>query len=312
MKNKKRFLVLLLVCVLAILLTGCAKSDYIEKPLGDGFGFWDIFVYPMAGIMWCIGKSIGFGSYPITIILATLVVRTLAWPIYAKTNDMQLKMKLVQPEMDKIQQKYADKKDQESQQRMQMETMQLYKKYGIGIGGCLMPIIQMPIFLGFYYTIRKIPACMQIEGHWLNIFKETKIFGVDMIYPRVVEGLSEAAAKAQNIGVIVLAVLVGITQLLSIFLSNRRQKKAKENSVSDIPEYRRPQQTDQQKSSETMMKVMMYVMAGMMVVFVLQSPAGLGLYWVIGNLYTTLQSWLGEKTSAKRMEKLKNKVNKGR
>ena len=145
----------------------------------------------MAGIMWCIGKTIGFGSYPITIIIATLVVRTLAWPIYAKTNDMQLKMKLVQPEMDKIQAKYAEKKDQESQQRMQMETMQLYRKYGIGVGGCLMPLVQMPIFLGFYYTIRKIPACMNVEGHWLNIFKETKIFGVDMI-------LSKPASFADN------------------------------------------------------------------------------------------------------------------
>ena len=126
----------------------------------------------MAGIMWCIGKTIGFGSYPITIIIATIVVRTLAWPIYAKTNDMQLKMKLVEPEMQKIQKKYEGKEDQESKQRMQMETMQLYKKYGIGIGGCVMPIIQMPIFLGFYYSIRKIPACMQIDGHWLQFFKD--------------------------------------------------------------------------------------------------------------------------------------------
>lgn len=309
MKNNKRFYVILLVCVFALFLTGCAKQDYMEAPLGEGFGFWDIFVYPMAGIMWCIGKTIGFGSYPITIIIATLVVRTLAWPIYAKTNDMQLKMKLVQPEMDKIQAKYAEKKDQESQQRMQMETMQLYRKYGIGVGGCLMPLVQMPIFLGFYYTIRKIPACMNVEGHWLNIFKETKIFGVDMILSKPA---SFADNKTQFIGVIVLAVLVGLTQIVSIILSNRRQKRAKESTVSDVPEYRRPKQTDQQKSSEMMMKVMMYMMAGMMVLFVWQSPAGLGLYWVVGNIYTTLQSYIGEKNSAKRLEKLRNKVNRGR
>ena len=194
------------------------------------------------------------------------------------------------------------------QQRMQMETMQLYKKYGIGIGGCVMPIIQMPIFLGFYYTIRKIPACMQITDHWLAFFKDkTVLFGIDMLLDKAAEG----APSSQKVGVIILAVLVGITQVISILLSNRRQKKAKENSVSEIPEYRRPQQTDQQKSSEMMMKVMMYVMAGMMVVFVLQSPAGLGLYWVIGNIYTTLQAWVGEKTSKKRMEKLDRKFKRG-
>lgn len=309
MKSNKRIVIILLVCLFALLLTGCAKQDYMEAPLGEGFGFWDIFVYPMAGIMWCIGKTVGFGSYPITIIIATLVVRTLAWPIYAKTNDMQLKMKLVQPEMDKIQAKYAGKEDQESKQRMQMETMQLYKKYGIGVGGCLMPLVQMPIFLGFYYTIRKIPACMGVEGHWLNIFNNTKLFGVDMI---MTKPASFADNKTQFIGVVILAVLVGITQIVSILLSNLRQKRAKENSVSEIPEYRRPKQTDQQKSSEMMMKVMMYMMAGMMVLFVWQSPAGLGLYWVVGNIYTTLQSYIGEKNSAKRLEKLRNKVNRGR
>lgn len=312
LKNKKRIIVLLLVCLVMLCLTGCAKETYITKQLGDGFGFWDIFVYPMAGIMWVIAKTIGFGNYAITIILATLVVRSMAWPIYAKTNDMQLKMKLVQPEMEKIQAKYAERKDQESQQRMQMETMQLYKKYGIGIGGCVMPFVQMPIFLGFYYTIRKIPVCIQtvVDGgkHWLGeaFVKDgvaaTKIFGVDMI-------LDKGAEKwtAQFWGVIVLCVLVGITQIASILISNMRQKKAKEQSVSNIPEYRRPQQTDQQKSSENIMKIMMYVMAIMMVVFVWQSPAGLGLYWVIGNIYSTLQSWIGEKNSGKRLEKLRKK-----
>ena len=298
-----------------MILTGCAKSDYIDKALGDGFGFWDIFVYPMAGVMWLVGNSIGFHNYAITIIIATLIVRTLAWPIYAKTNDMQLKMKIVQPELDKLQEKYAGRDDPESKQRMQLEQMQLYKKYGIGFGGCLMPLIQMPIFLGFYYTIRKIPACMEIDGHWLNIFNNTKLFGVDMLLSRT-EGTGEVLFKlfgndftAQKIGVIVLAILVGVTQVISIILSNRRQKKAKENSVSDIPEYRRPKQTEQQKSSEGMMKIMMYVMAGMMVIFVWQSPAALGLYWVVGNLYTTLQSWVGEKRSGERLEKLKKKVN---
>lgn len=61
------------------------------------------------------------------------------------------------------------------------------------------------------------------------------------------------------------------------------------------------------------MKVMLYFMAAMMVMFVWQSPAGLGLYWVVGNIYSTLQSWLGQLNSAKRLEKLKQKqLKKGR
>ena len=109
----------------------------------------------------------------------------------------------------------------------------------------------------------------------------------------------------QKIGVIVLAVLVGITQVISIILSNMRQKKQQEKQNSNIPEYRRPQQSDQQKTTQTTMKMMLYFMAVMMVVFVWNSAAGLGLYWVVGNIYSTVQTWLGQKNSEKRMEKLK-------
>lgn len=307
MNKQKKIYAIVLLLVLLFTLSGCANQEYITSPLGGSFGFWDIFVYPMAGIMWLIGQSIGAHNYALTIIFATLIVRTLAWPIYAKSNDMQLKMKIIQPEVDKIQAKYADKEDNESKQRMQMEMMQLYKKNGIGMGGCLMPLLQMPIFLGFYYAIRKLPSAMETEGHWLNIFTSTKLFGIDMTLAMNSEKLTESAVQTQKTGIIILAVLVGITQVISIIISELRQKKAQEQQQSNIPEYRRPKQNPQAKSSANMMKMMLYVFAIMMVVIVIQSPAGLGLYWVVGNIYSTLQAWIGHKNSTKRMEKLKAK-----
>ena len=111
----------------------------------------------------------------------------------------------------------------------------------------------------------------------------------------------------QKIGVIVLAALVGITQFVSIVLNNKRQQKTQENQVSDIPEYRRPKQTEQQQMTAKTMKFMLYFMAFMMVLFVWQSAAGLGVYWVVGNIYSTLQTWLGQKGTEKRLAKLKEK-----
>lgn len=305
MKNKKKILLLLVLIALVFTLSGCASQAYMKEPLGKGFGFWDIFVYPMAAIMWLVAKTIGFGSYAITLIISTIIVRTLGWPIYAKSNDMQLKMTLVQPEMAKIQKRYEGKEDPQSKQQMQMETMQLYKKYGIGIGGCILPLLQMPIFLGFYYAIRKIPACMGVDGHWLNIFGDsTTLFGIDLT-----KTMTEAGGGSfQKGGVIVLAVLVAITQVISIVLSMVRQKKQKEQQESTVPEYRKSKnQQGQAKTGQKTMQYMMFFMAAMMVVFVLQSPAGLGLYWVIGNIYTTFQTWIGFKNSEKRLEKLKSK-----
>ena len=316
MKKSKKVFMLLALLVLLLTLSGCAKSTYMETPLGEGFGFWDIFVYPMAGIMWLVGKSIGFGDYALTIIFSTIIVRTIAWPIYAKSNDMQLKMKIMQPELDKLNAKYANKTDETSRQRQQMEMMQIYKKYGVGIGGCIMPFIQMPIFLGFYYALRKLPASMAIEGHWLNIFNNTKLFGIYLTITRTGAELGEEGlaaipdfnAKVQNWGVIILAILVGLTQAVSIIISEIRQKKVQKEQESGIPEYRRAQnQNPNAKSTGTAMKVMLYFFAVMMVIFVLQSPAALGLYWVIGNVYTTGQTAIGQLTSKKRLEKLKKK-----
>lgn len=320
MKNRKNFIIVLFTILMLFVLTGCSNDpESMTRPIEGFNGIGDIFVYPMAGIMWLIGNTIGFHNYPVTIIITTLIVRTIAWPIYGKTNDMQLKMQLVQPEMEKIQKRYEGKEDQESKQRMSMETMQLYKKYGIGFGGCLMPFIQMPIFIGFYRTISRMPSSIDV-GNWIGkVFKSTELFGVDMIlcqnetFDQYGNIITATGWTDQKIGVLILAILVGLTQLASIILSNMRQKKQQEKQVSNIPEYRRPQQNDQQKMTNTSMKVMLYFMAAMMVMFVWQSPAGLGLYWVVGNIYSTLQSWLGQLNSNKRLEKLKEKqFNKGR
>lgn len=320
MKNKKNIFIAILAILMLFVLTGCSSDPKDTTAPIQGFnGLMDIFVYPMASIMWLIGNTIGFHNYPVTIIITTLVVRTIAWPIYGKTNDMQLKMQLVQPEMEKIQKRYEGKEDQESKQRMSMETMQLYKKYGIGLGGCLMPFIQMPIFLGFYRTISRMPSSIDVKNWIGKVFESTEIFGVDMIlcqnegFDKYGNIITASGWTDQKIGVLILAILVGITQIISIIISNIRQKKQQEKQVSNIPEYRRPQQNDQQKMTNASMKVMLYFMAAMMVMFVWQSPAGLGLYWVVGNIYSTLQSWLGQLNSAKRLEKLKQKqLKKGR
>ena len=55
------------------------------------------------------------------------------------------------------------------------------------------------------------------------------------------------------------------------------------------------------------MKIMLYSMTAMMVVFVINSPAGLGLYWLIGNIYSALQSTISHHLSGRRLEQLRKK-----
>lgn len=317
-KNAVKYVVAFFVFALVLSLVACGNSaeasettvSIYDSPITTFTSFWDIFVYPVAALMWLLGKTIAFGYYGLVIVFATLIVRTIAWPIYAKSNDMTLKMQLAQPELDKINLKYQGKEDEQSKQRMQMETMAVYKKYGIGIGGCLMPLVQMPIFIGFYQAVSRVPATLAVEGgSWLTgAITSTTLFGVDL----TVALSSDAATTKEKVLIYVLAGLVGVTQVVSVILSQRRQKRQREQQQANVPEYRRLQQSDQQKQTSNMMNIMMYGMAVMMVFFVIRRPAGLGIYWLVGNIYSTIQTAIGQKNTTKRLEKLRKKANGGR
>ncbi len=283
------------------------KYEIQEAPLQfyGGSEFWshlfnNLIVFPIGWLIQAISHL--FGRYYILgLLIVTILVRTLGWPIYAKTNDMSLKMNLMQPEIQKLEEKYANRPDPESQRMKQMEQMQLYKKYKVGLGGCFMPLLQFPIFMGIYravsrmqYTDGTIPG----TNDWVSDLN-TKLFGVDLFQPRGEFGTT------QFWGIIVILIIVVGTQILSQVQANYRQKKANEERQANIPEYRRQAvaQNDQAKT----MKYMMYFMIFMMGMFVWQSPAGLGVYWCIGNVYSMGQTYINNKFSGRRMEKLKKK-----
>lgn len=262
--------------------------------------FDNFFVYPVGFLLVLFTKLCG-GYYIFGLLITTLIIRTIGWPIYAKSNDMTLKMKLMEPEQAKIQEKYARRKDEESQRMMQMEMMQLYKKYKIGLGGCLMPFLQFPIFISVFRAVSRLPYTTGFAGSpdWVSAIN-TKVFGVDLFADRTVGGTQ------QLVGIIVLCVLVVGTQVLQQLLANKKQKEAQEKAQSDVPAYRR-QSVQQNNQMQNQMKIMMWTMTGMMGVFVFTSAAGLGVYWLIGNIYAIVQQYLNSKTSEKRLEKLKQK-----
>jgi YidC/Oxa1 family membrane protein insertase len=303
MREKRKDLYLGLLVVLALVLTSCRGGGINYEPI-DGFKkfFWDVLVLPMALLMYGLGKTVAFQYYSLTIVFATIIVRTLAWPIYAKTNDMSLKFELMSPHLRKIEEKYAGKDDPINQQRKQMEMMQLYKKYGIGLGGCLLPFLQLPIFLAFFQTLQRIPLTRGAEFKYDFSFMNGKFFGIDLFSAR------GELWSYQWWGIVILALLVGVTQIISHILATRRQKKIKQEAQADVPAYRQKQADPMQKQTETMMKFMIYFMTIMMVIFVYQSAAALGLYWLVGNIYSTLQAYIGHLLSRKRKEKLMKRI----
>lgn len=98
--------------------------------------------------------SIGF-----SIILFTVIIRVLMLPLSIKQQKFAKLNTLMQPEMQRIQKKYANKKDNASLMKQQEELKEVYAKYGTSpTGSCLQMLIQMPVLFALYQVIYKIPG----------------------------------------------------------------------------------------------------------------------------------------------------------
>ena len=103
--------------------------------------------------------SIGVHNLGLCIIIFTIIIYALMTPLQIKQQKFSKMNAVMQPELQKIQKKYKNKKDQTSQMKMQEETMAVYEKYGVSpTGSCLQLLIQMPIFFALYQVIIKIPG----------------------------------------------------------------------------------------------------------------------------------------------------------
>ncbi len=114
--------------------------------------------YIMNGIFLMLDK-IGIPNIGLSIILFTIVIYLILMPLTVKQQKFSKLSAKMNPELQAIQAKYKDKKDNESMLRMNEETKAVYAKYGTSpTGTCLQLIIQMPILFALYRVIDNIPA----------------------------------------------------------------------------------------------------------------------------------------------------------
>ena len=129
--------------------------------------------WPIVGqISWLLGKVMNFiytildnalpsdnGLVGLSIILYTIFVYTLMLPLTVSQQRMQKLSAVTNPEVQAIQKKYKNKKDQASMMKQQEEIQQVYDKYGTSMmGGCLPMLIQLPLLLALYPVIYDIQS----------------------------------------------------------------------------------------------------------------------------------------------------------
>lgn len=106
------------------------------------------------------------GSLGVAIILFTLFVKLVLFPLSYKQQKSSYKMQKLQPEMNKIKEKYAKKKDAESQQRMALELQEFQKNNGISLlGGCLPMLVQLPILYALFYIFQQAYLYVDVVGN---------------------------------------------------------------------------------------------------------------------------------------------------
>ena len=215
-------------------------------------GLWtSFFVKPLAYILLRLGEAVK--NYGLSVIIVSLVIRLLAYPITRKTAMQSELMKKAQPELNRLQKKYENKQDQESMIKQNQEMMAIYKKYNINpMSGCLFTFIQLPIFIAFFEAVQRTPV----------IF-EDKFLGLQLgTTPSV--GITSVTFYAY----VILMLLIAGTTFFSF----------KMNSTGNM--------------EDPTMKMMPTMMSIMIVVTAMFMPTGLGIYWVTSNLFTIVQNIL--------------------
>ncbi len=319
-RNRHKFALVFGLLILLVVLTSCRTNssawysrvytNYSREwtYMWESGGFWEsllgwpisLLSYPIAWICQAIGKGLG-NSFFWGIFFTTLIVRTLAWPIYAKTNSTSLKMQLMQPEMAKVQRKYQGRNDPRSQQQMQQEMMKLYKKYKMNPLGCIFTmLLQFPIFMSMYEVVQRTNATNTeaatgaISVTYAGDFAlaDTKVFGVFEMNT----SFFNAVNWWDKIFAVVIALgFVGIS-VLSQMLGQRP------------PKYQKIHPNDKKTKQGGQMKWMMIIM-NVVFGFMSLSNTTLAIYWLIGAIYQLGQSQIGRKFNEWQYYRIQKKNN---
>ena len=248
----------------------------------DNFGLsidWGWFRWFEKPILWLLLQLFDLaGNFGVAIILLTLSIRLLLFPIAQKQFASMAAMKAIQPKMKALQERYKDDK-----QKQQQEVMKLYKEEKVNpLAGCLPLLIQIPIFFALYKVLilaiemRHQPFILWIKD--LSAPDPAKILNLFGMLPY---------DPPSFLGIGILAVLLGVTMWLTFKLNPSAMDPVQQQIFNIMP------------------WVLMFVMAPF--------AAGLLIYWVTNNILTLAQqSYLYSKHPQLRAQAEKDKADQAK
>jgi YidC/Oxa1 family membrane protein insertase len=212
------------------------------------------------------------GTWALSIIGLTLVVRAALIPLFVKQIKSSRNMQLIQPRVKELQKKYGHDRE-----RLAQETMALYKETGTNpFSSCLPIIVQMPIFLALFRMLDQAAKHSKAHG-FLNedlaeSFGNSKIFGTIPLKDTFLnnEGI---------VGVMVFAAILVVAMTATTFLTQRQLMSKNMPADALTGPYAQQQ------------KLLLYVLPVVFAVGGIAFPIGVLLYWTTSNLWTMGQQF---------------------
>lgn len=165
MSRHARRLILIIVMLLSVLLLAGCSMDARENPIDPSNGVWDkYFVNPLnVTLNWFADHM--WQSYGIAILIVTIIIRFIVLPLTLKQVRSSKKMQEIQPEINKLKEKYKD-----DTKKQQEETMKLFQQHGVNpLAGCFPILVQMPILIALYHAIMRNDHIRDSTFLWLQL-----------------------------------------------------------------------------------------------------------------------------------------------
>ncbi|MGI6203821.1 MAG: YidC/Oxa1 family membrane protein insertase [Anaerovoracaceae bacterium] len=212
------------------------------------------------------------GNYGVAIIILTLIVKFLIYPLYIKQIKSTTKMSLVQPKLQAIQNKYKDDKEMQNE-----KLAELYKEEGFNpMGGCLPMLIQMVIIFGLFALLQN-PLAFMTDSKMIFAVHESFLWMPDMSQPDKW----------------ILPILAGIATFVSFSMQSKQQADTNQAGMGG------------------MMKMMQYVFPVLIVLMGRTFPSGLTIYWAMSQVIQIFFNMRMNKIREEMLAEQKNKKKKG-
>ncbi len=227
-----------------------------------------------------------------SIIALTALIRLLLFPFTASQMRASKKMQEVQPHVNRLKEKHKS-----NPQKLQQETMQLYKEFGINpVAGCLPMLVQLPIIWGLYgvlnntvraTSIEAVNKMIYVEGLKLDKLWDTQFFGLPVG--------SSPAELIKTVGPMILLVPV-LTGALQFVQSRMMFKPAESKAI--VGKSAASKKTEKKPGGDfasAMQTQSMYVFPVMIGFFANSFPLGLSLYWNTFTVFGIIQQYIMDK-----------------